>query len=121
MIRFPISDLLEPEECYDYLRRVLYPEGLRCKNGHPLLPDQAPHDRSRAPLVDYRCRACGNVFNLFTNSVWEGTHYDCTTVVLVMRGFAQGTPTLQLAEELDLDYGTLLERRHQIPLMWVNR
>jgi len=114
MIRFPISDLLNPEECYDYFLHVLYPEGLRCKNGRPLPPDQAPHDRSRAPLVGYRCRVCGNVFNLFTNSVWEGTHYDCTTIVLVMRGFAQGTPTLQLAEELDLDYGTLLERRHQI-------
>jgi len=64
--------------------------------------------------VDYRCRVCGNVFNLFTNTVWEGTHYDGTTIVLVMRGFVQGTPTLQLAEELDLDYDTLLKRRHQI-------
>jgi hypothetical protein len=113
-IRYPISDLLNPEECYDYLLHVLYPEGSQCKNGHPLPPDQAPHDRSRAPLVDYRCRVCGNVFNLFTDSVWEGTHYDCITVVLVMRGFVQGMPTLQLAEELGLDYGTLLERRHQI-------
>lgn len=31
-----------------------------------------------------------------------------------MRGVVQGIPTLQLAEELDLDYDTLLERRHQI-------
>lgn len=114
MIRYPISDLLDPNECYDYLLRTLYPEGLRCKNGHPLPPDQAPHDRSRTPLVDYRCRVCGNVFNLFTHSVWQGTHYDCLTVVLVMRGFVQGVPTLQLAEELGLDRGTLLERRHRI-------
>lgn len=103
MIRFPISDLLKPEECYDYLRHILYPQGLlQCKNGHLLPRDQAPHTRSRAPLVDYRCRVCGNVFNLLTGSVWEGTHYDCTTIVLVMRGFVQGTPTLQLADELDL-------------------
>lgn len=31
-----------------------------------------------------------------------------------MRGFAQGTPTLQLGEELELDYGTLLGRRHKM-------
>ncbi|MBU1661988.1 MAG: hypothetical protein KKD28_11025 [Chloroflexi bacterium] len=54
------------------------------------------------------------MFNLFTNTIWEGTHYDCPTIVLVMRGFVQGVPTLQLAEELDLDYGTLLERWHRI-------
>ncbi len=31
-----------------------------------------------------------------------------------MRGIVQGTTTLQLADELALDYGTLLARRHQI-------
>ena len=65
-------------------------------------------------MYDYRCRVCGNVFNLFTDTVWEGTHYDCVTLVLVLRGFAQGISTLQLADELELDYGTLLERRHHL-------
>ena len=114
MIRFPLSELLDEQECYDYLLRTLHPDGLCCKHGHPVPPDQAPHDRSRAPILDYRCRQCGNVFNLFTNTVWEGTHYSCRTIVLIMRGFVQGTPTLQLADELGLDYGTLLERRHRI-------
>ena len=114
MMRFPIADLLDEQECYDYLLRALHPDGLRCHNGHSLPPDQAPHDRSRASLYDYRCRVCGNVFNLFTDTVWEGTHYDCVTIVFVMRGFPQGISTLQLADELELDYGALLERRHQI-------
>ena len=114
MLRFPLSDLLDPQECYDYLLHVLHPEGLKCKAGHPLPPHQAPHDQARAPLVDYRCRVCGNVFNLFTDTVWTGTHYDGVMVVLLLRGFAQGIPTLQLADELELDYGTLLERRHQL-------
>jgi transposase-like protein len=117
MIRFPITDLLDEQECYNYLLRVLHPDGLECPNGHPLPPDQAPHDRSRDPLFAYRCRVCGSVFNIFTNTVWCGTHYDCKTVVLVMRGIVQGVPTLHLAEELNLDYGTLLERRHRIQKM----
>jgi transposase-like protein len=114
MIRFPLSDLLDEQECYDYLLRTLHPAGLHCRHGHPLPSGQAPHDRSRAPIFDYRCRVCGNVFNLFTATVWEGTHYSCRTIVLIMRGFVQGMPTLQLAEELELDYGTLLEHRHEI-------
>jgi len=33
---------------------------------------------------------------------------------MVLRGIAQGVSTLHLAEELELDYSTLLDRRHRI-------
>lgn len=114
MIRFPIGDLLDGQECYNFLLAILHPFGLTCPHGHPLPPDQAPHNRTRSPILIYRCRECGAVFHLFAGTVWAGTHYSCVTVVLVMRGIAQGIPTLQLAEELGLDYDTLLERRHSI-------
>lgn len=114
MLRFPLTDLLDEQECYDYLLRVLHPDGLPCPNSHPLPADQSSHDRHRAPVQDYRCRTCGGVFNLFTNTVWSGTHYGCVTIVLLLRGFAQGTPTLQLADELELDYETVLNRRHDL-------
>jgi len=114
MIKFPISDLLDEQECYNFLFAILHPFGMTCPQGHPLPPEQAPHNRTRAPVQIYRCRECGAVFHLFTGTVWSGTHYDCVTIVLVMRGIAQGIPSLQLAEELCLDYDTLLERRHRI-------
>jgi hypothetical protein len=113
MMRFPITDLLSDDECYAYLVEALHgPGGLACPEGHALPDGQAPHDRSRAPIVKYRCHQCGAVF--FTGTVWCGTHYDASTVVLVLRGFAQGVSTSQLADELDLDYSTLLERRHRV-------
>jgi transposase len=113
-MRFPITDLLSKQECYDFLLRTLHPDGIKCPNGHPLPQNQAPHDVERAPVVDYRCRTCGCVYNLFSGTVWSGTHYDCAVIILVMRGVSQGVPTMQLADELELDYGTLLERRHRI-------
>ena len=117
MMRFPINDLLDEQECYKFLLDALHPEGLQCPEGHPLPPDQAPHDVSRTPVVDYRCRICGRVYNLFTGTVWSGTHYDCITIVLVIRGIAQGIPTRHLADELERDYGALLKRRHKIQLL----
>ena len=69
---------------------------------------------NRAPVMDYRCKTCGSVFNLFTGTIWAGTHYSCAKIVLILRGFAQGTSTRQLAEELECDYGTLLGYRHEI-------
>lgn len=113
-MRFPITDLLSEQECYDFLLHTLHPDGMKCPNEHPLPKNQAPHDVSRVPIVDYRCRTCGCVYNLFTGTVWSGTHYDCATIILIMRGVSQGVPTMQLADELNRDYGTLLERRHRI-------
>ena len=114
MIGFPIDELLSEEECYEYLKRSLHPEGLSCPNRHELPSDQAPHDRRRAPIVDYRCRECGAVFNIFTDTVWSKTHYDCSTIVMLLRGFAKGVPTKWLTDEMDLAYPSVLDRRHRI-------
>ncbi len=114
MMRFSITDLLDEQECYNFLLQALHPDGLKCPEGHPLPLKQAPHDCSRTPVVDYRCRICGCVYNLFTGTAWSGTHYDCVIIVLVMRGIAQDIPTKHLADELELDYGALLNRRHKI-------
>ena len=114
MLQFPLNDLLDEQACYDFLVHVLHPDGLRCPQGHPLPPDQAAHDRHRAPILDYRCRTCGAVFNLFTGTSLAKSHYRCSTLVQILRGIAQGVPTQHLAEELGIDRGHLLARRHQI-------
>jgi transposase-like protein len=114
MMIFPIDELLDEQACYDFLLRLLQPEGLRCPNGHSLPPDQAPHDRHRAPIVDYRCRECGSVFNIFTGTIWWKSRYQCSTIILIMRGIAQGVSTKHLAEELGIDRSHLLRRRHVI-------
>ncbi len=114
MLHFPLDDVLDEQACYDFLLRVLHPDGLHCPQGHPLPTDQAAHDRHRAPILDYRCRTCGAVFNLFTGTIWAKTRYPCSTIVQILRGIAQGVPTKHLAEELGLDRGHLLERRQRI-------
>jgi len=114
MLQFPLDDLLDEQACYDFLLGVLHPEGLHCPQGHPLRAAQGAHDRHRAPILDYRCRTCGAVFNLFTGTLWAKSRYRCSTIVQILRGVAQGVPTQHLAEELGVDRGTLLARRHRI-------
>jgi transposase-like protein len=115
MISFPIQSLMDEQACYDYLLKVLHPQGWQCPQGHPLAAEQGAHDRHRAPLLDYRCKTCGAVFNLFTGTLWSKTRYSCATVVLILRGVAQGVPTAHLAEELGIDRAHLLEHRHEMP------
>jgi transposase-like protein len=114
MLIFPLHELMDEQKCYDYLLQVLYPEGLKCPRGHALPADQQPHDRHRAPIMDYRCRECGAVFNLFTDTIWSGSRYSCVQIILILRGIAQGVPTEHLASELGIDRSHLLERRHEI-------
>ena len=113
-MQWALTDLLDEQACYDYLLQALHPQGLFCPAGHCLPADQAPHDRHRAPIMTYRCRVCGKVFNLFTLSIWSKTHYRCSIIVQLLKGIAQGTPTKHLAAELHLDRSTLNTRRHTI-------
>jgi transposase-like protein len=114
MITFPIQELMDEQKCYAYLLRVLHPDGLKCPAGHAVPAKQKPHDRHRAPVVDYRCRECGRIFNAFTGTVWSGSRHTCVQMVLILRGIAQGTPTEHLADELGIDRAQLLEKRHEI-------
>ena len=121
MMQFPLTTLLDEQACYDFLLQVLHPGGLACPHGHVLPSAQAPHDRHRAPIMDYRCRRCGAVFNLFTNTLFSKTRYRCSQIVLLLRGIAQGTPTKHLADELGIDRGHLLTRRHKIQAVLARR
>ena len=108
----PIDDLLDEDRCYRLRHEVLHPKGLRCPAGHALPVDQAPHDRHRAPLVDDRCRECGKVFDAFTGTVLQGVRYRCSKLVPILRAFAQGVPTLPLAEWARDDDGDGIREVH---------
>ena len=114
MMTFPIQDLMDEQKSYDYLLKVLHPNGLKCPAGHPVPVGQKAHDRHRAPVFDYRCRVCGTVFNAFTDTVWRRSRYTCVQRVLILRGIAQGVPTEHLADELGIDRSHLLDKRHEI-------
>jgi len=114
MLRFPLDGLLDEQACYEFLLRILHPDGLHCPRGHPLPASQAPHRRRRLIIPDERCRQCGAVFKVFTSTIWWKTCYRCSTIVQMVRGIAQGTPTQHLADELAINRTHLLERRHEI-------
>ncbi len=114
MVVWSINNLLDEQACHDALLAALHPDGLKCPQGHPLPPDQAPHDRHRAPICDYRCRECGRVFNLFSGTLFRGSHYSCSTWVLLIKGIVQGTPTEHLAKETKVSFKNLLRWRHRL-------
>jgi transposase-like protein len=110
---FPILGLMDDAGCYRFLVHTLHPDGLQCPGcrcGDAL----AVHDRHRPPVLDYRCRRCGSVFNAYTGTPLQKTHRSPAQLVLILRGIVQGTPTAQLARELGCDRKHLLTLRHRL-------
>jgi transposase-like protein len=110
---FPIAELMDEPACYAKLVAWLHPDGLAC----PRCQDRDTsyvHRRDRAPILDYRCRGCGCVFNAFTGTALQGTKRRPAQLMLILRGFAQGVSTARLARELACDRLELLKFRHKL-------
>jgi transposase len=110
---FPIQDLMNEDACYQFLLDLLHPAGLRCPRCHAAEGFYI-HRYFREPVLDYRCSRCSRVFNAWTGTVFQGTHWRPSQIVLILRGFAQGTSTAQLARELACSRRHLLDLRHRL-------
>lgn len=120
-MQFPIQDLLDEDLSYEWLKKHLHPEGLKCPEGHALPLDQSAHKRNRQGIPSFRCRTCGCVFNVFTGTVFSKARYAASTIVLVLRGIARGETTLKLSAELGIDRTHLHAKRQQIQALLVER
>jgi len=111
-MRFPITELLDETECLEWLEKQLHPSGLSCPRCG--CRNLSVHSHRAAPKLDWRCAECRRIFNVFTGTIFQGTHRSARQIVLILRGFLQGVPTLHLARELNTDRKHLLELRHRI-------
>ena len=112
MLIFPLTSLLDEDKCSDFLVGILHPNGLRCPDCHGDYSSFRVHRHDRHPVLYYRC-SCGRVFNAWTGTLLQGTHWKCSTWVQVIQGFAKGVSTRHLAIELNLERTNLLDLRHK--------
>src|ERR1700755_1838001 len=101
---FPITELLDERESMAWVEKNFYPQGLRC-SGCGAAVDRARAFRTRKRgLVDYRCRDCQHVYNLYTGTLFAGSNLSPQRVVLLVRGVCKGDPATVLAEELGVSW-----------------
>jgi transposase-like protein len=68
----------------------------------------------RSQLTTYRCQVCQSPYNLYSGTVFQQHHLRPQQVVLLLRGICKGESTQMLAQELQLNYKTVLDLRHAI-------
>jgi len=72
-------------------------------------------DSKKGSCADSHLRSKnGHFYNLFTKTVWQGTHHKCPIIIRILQGVAQGVSTLHLSQELVIDRKHLLKRRHKL-------
>jgi transposase-like protein len=114
-MEFPITELLDHKRSTEWIIEYFHPNGLKCPGcGAPT--DQARDFRAtdRSQLMTYRCQVCDTVYNLYTGTVFQQHHLTPQQVVLLMRGICKGESSKMLAQELQLNYKTVLDLRHSI-------
>ena len=59
---FPIQSFLDEDACFRFLLDLFHPRGLPCPRCRAR-DGFATHRYVGEPVLDYRCTACGRVFN----------------------------------------------------------
>lgn len=111
LMDFPILDLLDPEACCRKLFDLFHPDGRRCPRCGARDGLNVHRRRAGSPVVDYRCKGCRRVFNLFTDTSWHGTRMNPTKILMILRGFAQGATTARIAREVGISRQHVLRLR----------
>jgi hypothetical protein len=96
---FPIADLMDEDTCYAKLWPGSTPTAWPARGA-----GRATTCTSTAAIAPPRsttvARPAGGVFNAYTDTALHGTKRRPVALVLIVRGFAQGVSTAQLAREL---------------------
>ena len=112
---FPIVSLLDEERAQAWVLKHFHPQGLCCP-GCQASVEEARHFRKTqtSGLQVYRCKGCQSVYNLYSGTVFAGTQFRPSQVVLLLRGIRQGVSSSQLARELDITRQTVLSLRRKL-------
>jgi transposase-like protein len=98
-----ILGIVDDAKCYETLRRLRWPEGVRCPpcDSPPVL--KQGRDATQPDRPHYECRACHRRFDDLTDTVFAGHHQPLRTWIVVRYFMGLNRSNEQIAHELDLD------------------
>jgi transposase-like protein len=111
---FPITDLLDENASGRWIARYFHPRGFGCPQCKAGIEQARVFRHSKRGLVDYRCKACARVYNLYSDTVFAGCRLSASQVVLRLRGVCKGESSASLAEELGVCRSTVHLLRQKV-------
>jgi len=111
---FNIQDLIDDERCYAEVRKLRWPEGVRCPQcGSAEVTKRGKHTRQKQ-RQRYVCQACSKQFDDLTDSIFEGHHQPLKVWVLCLYLMGLNLSNQQIAQELGLDKDDVQQMTSQL-------
>jgi transposase-like protein len=111
---FPITELLDEAESSRWIAQYFHAQGFRCLHCQTGVEQARVFRHSKRGLVDYRCKHCDRVYNLYTGTVFAGCRLSARQAVLLVRGVCKGESSATLAEELGVCRSTVHLLRQKV-------
>src|SRR5512134_3050507 len=98
-----IRNLISDEQCYEAVRRLRWPEGVRCPHCGGSEVIKRGQDETQPERQKYACKACARRFDDLTGTVLAGHHQPLAVWMLCLYFMGLNLSNRQIAKELDLN------------------
>ena len=98
-----ILGIVDDARCYEAIRSLRWPDGLRCPHcgsGHVI---KQGHDPTQPDRRHYECRPCGRRFDDLTGTIFAGHHQPLRVWILCLYFMGLNLSNEQIAQELGID------------------
>lgn len=111
---FNIQDLIDEMKCYAEVRKLRWPQGVRCSAcGSDQVNKRGFHDH-HPHRQRYRCQACTKQFDDLTGTIFEGHHQPLKIWVLCLYLMGLNLSNQQIAQELGLNRADVQQMTTQL-------
>jgi transposase-like protein len=105
MTEIQLQNLIDNRKCYETIRELRWPDGIRCPNCNSgEIKKRGFHSR-HSYRQRYVCRECEQQFDDLTGTIFEGHHQPLRTWILCLYLMGLNLSNAQIAQELDLSPG----------------
>jgi len=98
-----IQRLVSDEQCYETVRELRWPEGVRCYECNSEDVIKRGRDETQISRQRYECKVCGKRFDDLTGTIFAGHHQPLTVWILCLYFMGLNLSNQQIAEELDIN------------------
>jgi transposase-like protein len=98
-----ILGITDDAKCYDMVRRLRWPDGVRCPHCDSSQVVKQGRDDTQPQRQRYQCRICHRRFDDLSETIFAGHHQPLRVWILVLYFLGLNLSNEQIAQELDLD------------------
>lgn len=98
-----IQSLIDDDKCYETVRKLRWPEGVRCPHCDAQEVIRRGRDEHEKARQRYECKGCGKRFDDLSGTVLASHHQPLKTWMVFLYFMGLNLSTRQIAQELNLN------------------